>query len=35
MLLILPVHPKGLEKEVRIHSVVVGVKEPPTDGDKL
>jgi hypothetical protein len=34
MLLILPVHPQGLEKEVRICSDV-GVKEPPMDGDKV
>jgi len=35
MFLILPAHPQGLEKEVRILPVVVGVKEPPVDGDKV
>jgi len=35
MSLTLPVHPQGLEKEVRIHPIVVGVKEPPMECDKL
>jgi hypothetical protein len=33
MLLILPIHPRGLEKEVRIPPVFCGAEGPPTDGD--
>jgi hypothetical protein len=33
VLFILPIHPQELGKEVRIHSVVVGVKGLRMDGD--
>ena len=32
-LLILPIHRQGLQREVRIRPVVVGVEGPPTDSD--
>jgi len=33
MLLILLIHPKRMEKDIRIYLVVVGIKGSPTEGD--
>jgi hypothetical protein len=33
VLLILPIHLHGMEREVQIHPIVVGVQGPPVDGD--
>jgi hypothetical protein len=33
MLLILPIHPQGMEREIRICPIVVGAKQSPTEGN--
>jgi len=35
MLLIFPIHPQGMEREIRICPVVVGVKGSPTEGNSM